>query len=84
MEEKVCPDCGGRRLNPKTLACKVAGYSIDQMCAMEFTELVKVLRTITDPRAASIVEALTSSLQRMIDIGLMCWMSPPPVCTPPI
>ena len=70
MEEKVCPDCGGRRLNPKTLACKVAGYSIDQMCAMEFTELVKVLRTITDPRAASIVEALTSSLQRMIDIGL--------------
>ena len=70
MEEKVCPDCGGRRLNPKTLACKVAGYRIDQMCAMEFTELVKVLRTITDPRAASIVEALTASLQRMIDIGL--------------
>lgn len=58
MEEKVCPNCGGKRLNPKTLACKVAGYSIDQMCAMEFTELVKVLRTITDPRAASIVEAL--------------------------
>ena len=40
------------------------------MCAMEFTELVKVLRTITDPRAASIVEALTASLQRIIDIGL--------------
>lgn len=55
---------------PKTLACKVAGYRIDQMCAMEFAELVKVLRTITDPRAASIVEALTASLQRMIDIGL--------------
>ena len=70
MEEKVCPDCGGRRLNPKTLSCKVAGYSIDELCAMEFTELVKVLGTITDPRAASIVEALTASLQRMIDIGL--------------
>ena len=70
MEEKVCPDCGGRRLNPRTLACKVAGCSIDEMCAMEFTELVEVLRTITDSRAASIVEALTASLQRMIDIGL--------------
>ena len=70
MEEKVCPDCGGRRLNPKTLSCKVAGYSIDELCAMEFTELVKVLGTITDPRAASIVEALAASLQRMIDIGL--------------
>ena len=70
MEEKVCPDCGGRRLNPRTLACKVAGYSIDQMCAMEFTQLVQVLRSITDPRAASIVESLTASLNRMIDIGL--------------
>ena len=70
MEEKTCPDCGGRRLNPKTLACKVAGYSIDQMCAMEFTQLVKVLATITDPRVKTIVEALTASLTRMIDIGL--------------
>ena len=70
MEEKICPDCGGRRLNPKTLACKVAGYSIDEMCAMEFTELRAVLNTITDPRARSIVDALTASLTRMIDIGL--------------
>ena len=70
MEEKICPDCGGRRLNPKTLSCKVLGYSIDELCAMEFTQLVQVLRRITDPRAATIVEALTASLQRMIDIGL--------------
>ena len=70
MEGKVCPDCGGRRLNPRTLACKVAGYSIDEMCAMEFTELRSVLNTITDPRARSIVDALTASLTRMIDIGL--------------
>ena len=70
MEEKPCPDCDGRRLNAKTLSCKVAGYSIDEMCAMEFTELVKVLGTITDPRAKTIVDALTASLTRMIDIGL--------------
>ena len=70
MEEKPCPVCHGRRLNEKTLACKVAGYSIDEMCAMEFTELVKVLNTITDSRAKTIVDALTASLTRMIDIGL--------------
>ena len=70
MEEKTCPVCGGRRLNEKTLACKVAGYSIDEMCAMEFTELVEVLHTITDPKAKTIVDALTASLTRMIDIGL--------------
>ena len=70
MEEKPCPVCHGRRLNEKTLACKVAGYSIDEMCAMEFTELVKVLNTITDSRAKTIVDALTAFLTRMIDIGL--------------
>lgn len=37
---------------------------------MEFTELVKVLGTVTDPRAKTIVETLTASLTRMIDIGL--------------
>ena len=24
MEERTCPDCGGRRLNPRSLSCKVA------------------------------------------------------------
>ena len=70
VEERPCPVCRGRRLNEKSLACKVAGYSIDEMCAMEFTELVQVLGTIRDPRAGTIVEALTASLNRMIDIGL--------------
>ncbi len=70
MEEKPCPVCHGRRLNEKSLSCKVAGYSIDELCAMEFTGLVKVLSTITDPSAATIVDALTASLTRMIDIGL--------------
>ncbi|MDD6213445.1 MAG: excinuclease ABC subunit UvrA [Clostridiales bacterium] len=70
MEEKPCPDCKGRRLNARSLSCKVAGYSIDEMCAMEFTELVKVLHTIDDPRATTIVDTLTASLNRMIDIGL--------------
>lgn len=70
VEEKTCPLCHGRRLNEKALACKVEGYSIDEMCAMEFTELVKILRRITDPRVQTIVDALTASLERMIDIGL--------------
>ncbi len=70
MEEKICPVCHGRRLNEKSLSCKVAGYSIDELCAMEFTQLVQVLGAIDDPRAATIVDALIASLTRMIDIGL--------------
>ena len=70
VQERVCPLCQGKRLNKQALVCQVAGYSIDQMCDMEFTELVKVLETIDDPRARSIVDALLASLRRMIDIGL--------------
>ena len=70
VSEKTCPICHGKRLNAKTLSCKVAGYSIDEMCEMEFSKLVEVLKTIEDPRAESIVDKLIASLTRMIDIGL--------------
>ena len=70
VEERPCPVCQGRRLNAKSLSCKVAGYSIDEMCAMEFTQLVRVLETIRDPRAKTIADTLTASLNRMIEIGL--------------
>ena len=70
LNEKSCPCCGGRRLNARALSCKVAGYAIDEMCALEFTELREVLRGITDPRAATLRDSLILSLTRMIDIGL--------------
>lgn len=70
VREKECPACHGKRLNAAVRSCLVAGYSIDQMCDMEFTQLVEVLQGIDDPRAKSIVDALTASLTRMIDIGL--------------
>lgn len=65
-----CPVCHGKRLNEAALSCKIAGHAINEMCEMEFTELQKVLKTITDPQAQSIVESLILTLTRMIDIGL--------------
>ena len=70
MEEKVCPDCGGKRLNEQAQSCKINGYSIVDMCEMELSQLKQVLSEITDVRAQSIVASLIASLDRMIDIGL--------------
>ena len=70
MEETVCPECGGARLNPEALSCRINGYNIVDMCEMEFTRLCEELKRITDPRAESVVRSLTASLERMIDIGL--------------
>lgn len=70
LYECECPDCKGKRLNDIALSCKINGYNIYDMCMMEFSELRKVLDDIHDERAASIVEQLKASLDRMIDIGL--------------
>lgn len=70
LYECECPDCKGKRLNEQTLSCKINGFNINDMCEMEFSALREELGKITDPRAASIVEQLTASLDRMIDIGL--------------
>ncbi len=70
VHETPCPVCQGKRLNATTLSCKIAGYNIYEMCEMEFTQLVEVLKKIDDPRATTMIEALVASLTRMIDIGL--------------
>lgn len=70
VEERTFPVCYGKRLNANALSCKVAGYGIDEMCEMEFTKLVEVLQSITDSIVKTIIEEMTASLNRMIDIGL--------------
>jgi len=70
VHEWECPDCRGTRLNERTLSCKVNGYTIAEMCEMEFTALREELGKIDDPRAQSVVDELCCSLDRMIDIGL--------------
>lgn len=70
MYECECPDCKGKRLNSKTLSCKINGYNIADMCEMDFETLREELGKIDDPRAFSIVKQLIASLDRMIDIGL--------------
>ena len=70
MYECECPDCKGKRLNEQALSCKINGLNIDDMCSMEFSALREELGKINDSRAVSIVNQLTDSLDRMIDIGL--------------
>ena len=70
ISQRECPVCHGKRLNEASLSCKIIGYGIDEMCEMEFLKLREVLSQIHDPRAQTIVETLTATLTRMIDIGL--------------
>ena len=70
LHEETCPMCHGKRLNRMALTAKINGYTIDEMTAMEFTVLCKVLQGIEVPCVQNVVDALVLSLTRMIDIGL--------------
>jgi len=65
-----CTLCKGARLNPAALACRINGYNIAQMAAMEVDELIEVIRKIQDPVAAPMVDSLVDRLRHMINIGL--------------
>ncbi len=65
-----CPLCKGARLNQAALSCKVKGYNIADMAAMEIDELLEVVKGITEPTTVPIVRTLTERLQHLVDIGL--------------
>ncbi len=65
-----CPLCKGTRLSQAALSCKINGYNIAELSAMEADDLIEFIRDITDPVAAPIVESLVERLQHLIDIGL--------------
>jgi excinuclease UvrABC ATPase subunit len=65
-----CPLCKGARLNQAALNCRINGYNIAELSAMEVDELIEVVRAFKDPAAAPVVETLVEMVQNMIDIGL--------------
>src|SRR5213080_4603659 len=65
-----CTLCKGARLSQAALDCKINGYNIAQLAAMEVDELIEVIRAIKDPVAAPMVDSLIERLQHLIDIGL--------------
>lgn len=70
IQSHPCPSCHGKRLNERALSCQIQGYTIHDLCEMEFTQLYHILETIHDNRAQSIIQSLLSSLSRLIEIGL--------------
>lgn len=65
-----CTLCKGARLSQAALSCKINGYNIAQMAAMEVDDLIEVVRAIEEPVAAPMVASLVERLQHMVDIGL--------------
>lgn len=65
-----CPSCHGARLNQAALNCRINGWNIAELSAMEVGELIDVLKEIKEPVAESMVLTLTERLQHLVDLGL--------------
>jgi excinuclease UvrABC ATPase subunit len=65
-----CPLCHGARLSQPALNCRINGYNIADLAALEVDDLLEVIRAIPEPAAAPIVNSLVERLQHVIDIGL--------------
>jgi len=65
-----CPLCHGARLNQAALNCRINGYNIADLSAMEVSQLLQIVQSITDPAVAPLIATLTERLQHLVDIGL--------------
>ena len=66
----TCPDCGGTRLNPKVLTCKIEGVNIAEACAMPISRLNAWIRGLSDPLAVDLKAAVSARLTALEEIGL--------------
>ncbi len=65
-----CPECGGARLSRPALDCRVGGYGIAELSAMEAGRLFGVVAAFDLPAVAPVVGALTKRIGHLVDIGL--------------
>ena len=75
MRQVPCPDCGGARLNPLSLAVTVDGRNIHELCAMSIAETAKALAELQlDDRdsmiAEQVLKEIRSRLGFLLDVGL--------------
>ena len=66
----VCPDCGGTRLSPRVLSCKIDGKNIAEVSALSITKLNAWVRSLTSPLAVDLQAAIGARLTALEEIGL--------------
>ena len=65
-----CPDCGGTRLNPRVLSCKIDGVNIAEACALSISRLNAWVKSLSNPLAVDLKAAICERLTALEEIGL--------------
>ncbi|MEU3572078.1 excinuclease ABC subunit UvrA [Kitasatospora sp. NPDC036755] len=67
---RVCPACGGARLNAAARASLVDGRSIVDWSAMSVADLRALLETVDDPRVEPALAGIRHTLDALLSVGL--------------
>jgi excinuclease ABC subunit A len=75
MTEQPCPDCGGARLRPESLAVKVGGISIDEYTRMSALRALDWIRTLelsdTERQIARLIlREIDERLNFLVNVGV--------------
>jgi excinuclease ABC subunit A len=75
MREVPCPECGGARLKPESLAVHIGGQSISQICALAIADCAKFLAEIDFTSrerqiAERVIKEIEARLGFLLDVGL--------------
>ena len=70
MTFTTCPECAGTRLSEAARSSKIKRISIGDACAMQISDLAEWVRSLDEPTVGPLVEALQSTLDSFVDIGL--------------
>jgi excinuclease UvrABC ATPase subunit len=65
-----CTSCHGSRLSAPALACKISGYNIADLTAMQVDKLIDVIGELDAPEAAGILKVVRERLGNLMEIGL--------------
>lgn len=70
LQQGLCPDCQGKRLNPISLSVTINKRSIADCVQMDMHQLSKYLKGLNYPAVSDVIDELRRQVQRLIDIGL--------------
>ena len=75
MREVPCPECGGSRLKPESLAVTVSELNIHELCDMSLVNAAKFLREMELSErdrmiAERVVKEVNARMQFLLDVGL--------------
>ncbi|WP_308188190.1 excinuclease ABC subunit UvrA [Streptomyces sp. DH7] len=70
VRSEPCQDCEGTRLAPAARDCRIAGYHIADLSAMEADRLAAVLAGLDLPQVKPVLDDLVARLVHLVEIGL--------------